>query len=249
MSKMYNMAEIGFPNYSISKDGEVFSLITKRFLSGTINFYGYSVHTLKDSLGKPRKMKTHRLLALMFIDGDKTLCVNHKDGNKLNNNLDNLEWCTLGDNNRHALETGLVSKHKDFNVVVPSDEIVHNYECKGRGYLTDDDVHYACQLAEEGYRTCDISGITGFDFYILSNIFNYKHPTKNHIVKSYDLSKVKKSSRLSPSKVIKICHLLDGGLSYNEIAKIVGTNSQTISNIRNKVSYKHLTSDYNFKDI
>ena len=59
MSKMYNMAEIGFPNYSISKDGEVFSLITKRFLSGTINLYGYSVHTLKDSLGKPRKMKTH----------------------------------------------------------------------------------------------------------------------------------------------------------------------------------------------
>ena len=51
------------------------------------------------------------------------------------------------------------------------------------------------------------------------------------------------------SKVIKICHLLNAGLSYNEIAKIVGTNSQTISNIRNKVSYKHLTSDYNFKDI
>ncbi len=41
MSKMYNMADIGFPNYSISKDGEVFSLIAKRFLSGTINFYGY----------------------------------------------------------------------------------------------------------------------------------------------------------------------------------------------------------------
>lgn len=50
----------------------------------------------------------HRLVAECFIDNpDGMTEVNHKDGNKENNSVENLEWCTRSQNNRHAFQTGL----------------------------------------------------------------------------------------------------------------------------------------------
>lgn len=56
-----------------------------------------------------KKILVHRLVAKAFIPNPNNLPqVNHKDGNKLNNNADNLEWVTAGDNVRHAFKTGLM---------------------------------------------------------------------------------------------------------------------------------------------
>ena len=61
---------------------------------------------------KKSKNKTiHRLVAETFIPNpDSLCCVNHMDGNKHNNRIDNLEWCTNEYNHRHATETGLIAK-------------------------------------------------------------------------------------------------------------------------------------------
>lgn len=73
---------------------------------------GYMVVSLtKDSV--PKMFKVHRLVASAFIENKENKAdVNHKDGNKKNNNVNNLEWCTAQENVIHAFKTGLSKAQK-----------------------------------------------------------------------------------------------------------------------------------------
>lgn len=65
--------------------------------------------------GKVKRLTMHRIVAKTFIPNPNNYpCVNHKDGNKLNNNANNLEWCTYKQNTEHAIKTGL-TKNKGKN--------------------------------------------------------------------------------------------------------------------------------------
>lgn len=68
---------------------------------------GYlTIHLRKSGYSKHRKI--HRLIAMAFIDKvEGKEIINHKDGNKLNNSISNLEWCTYKENAQHAHDTGL----------------------------------------------------------------------------------------------------------------------------------------------
>jgi HNH endonuclease/NUMOD1 domain/NUMOD4 motif len=94
----------GYEKYTISLDGKVFNS-KKELKLGTYN--GYFGLTLVQG-GKKRTLYVHRLMAQTFLENPNNhRYVNHKDGNKKNNNLRNLEWCTQSENSQHAYDTGL----------------------------------------------------------------------------------------------------------------------------------------------
>ena len=86
---------------------EVYSDIRKRILKGSINS-GYITYHLKIDKGKTKIKKLHRIIAETFIPNPNNYpVINHINGNKLDNRVENLEWCTQSWNNKEAYRLGL----------------------------------------------------------------------------------------------------------------------------------------------
>lgn len=89
----------------MSKDGTVYYKSGK-IISQTISNAGYSMVGLwKNNKGKTKTV--HRQMMLAFNPTDSYKYVNHIDGDKTNNTLSNLEWCSKADNANHAIANGL----------------------------------------------------------------------------------------------------------------------------------------------
>lgn len=101
-----------FKDYTIDTEGNVYSKRKHKYLKQTINKYGYCKVTLQKD--KYKKMySVHRLVAEAFIPNyNKLPQVNHIDGNKQNNHVANLEWCTAKHNMNEAVRTGLFDNCK-----------------------------------------------------------------------------------------------------------------------------------------
>lgn len=96
--------------YQVSNTGKVKSFVKSNkypnqpihLLNPTINNGGYAQVTFYSDC-KRSKFSVHRLVAELFIPNPDNLpCINHKDENKLNNSVDNLEWCTVAYNNSYG---------------------------------------------------------------------------------------------------------------------------------------------------
>lgn len=101
------MAVPSLPFMGVTRDGRVMNMISGKWLSLCDNGRGYK-QVFICVKNKKYMRYVHRLVAECYIPNPDTLPeVNHKDGIKANNNVDNLEWCTRSDNARHAIKAGL----------------------------------------------------------------------------------------------------------------------------------------------
>ena len=93
--------------YDISNCGDIYSKRTNKLLKQFTNKKGYKTIGLFDG-GTIKTHYSHRLVLISFIGVNlKKPQVNHKNGFKHDNNIENLEWCTAKENIIHAVETGL----------------------------------------------------------------------------------------------------------------------------------------------
>ncbi len=102
----------GFSNYGVTRDGRVFNYSENREVLGCKNPDGYHNFRLKSDKGYYLTWGRHRLLAFVYIpveDPIDDLVVNHKNGIKGDDRLENLEWVTYRENLYHAQENGYIN--------------------------------------------------------------------------------------------------------------------------------------------
>lgn len=99
--------------YYVSNHGRVCTVRRRpKVLTLTRQKSGY-LYAMIEVCGKPKKCRVHRLVAQAFLPNPDHLTeINHKDGNKENNHVGNLEWATRSQNVKHSFDTGLKHPHR-----------------------------------------------------------------------------------------------------------------------------------------
>lgn len=105
--------------YCVNENGEVLNIKTNKLIQGDINSSGYYRVCLYDAINKRKKKYfRHRLVAIHFIDNPNNYKeVNHIDGNKTNNTIENLEWSSRKQNERHSRKEIHSKEYKPYKVV------------------------------------------------------------------------------------------------------------------------------------
>lgn len=139
------------PWYYISNYGRIYSVRYDRLIKPFLDSGGYLRVSITLPNGKTCFTGVHKLTLMSFqpIVENDIYIPNHKDGNKTNNFIGNLEWATMSENTRHALDTGLA-----------------NCKCENssKSILSNKQVHYICSLMEKGKTNSEILNMLGYDY-------------------------------------------------------------------------------------
>lgn len=152
----------GFPHYWIYEDGKLYSEHTRKFLKPfKIGRKEYPYLAYKLCLdGYERTEQIHRLVAKAFIPNPLNLeTVNHKDGDKFNNHVDNLEWMTQQENKVSAFELGISTAWWQGDV-------------HSRSTFTNEEVHEICKKFQSGIKPKDMVASTTKLYQKLFRIYN-----------------------------------------------------------------------------
>jgi len=184
-------------NYEVNNIGQVRNKLTKRILTPSTSkskdkYLHVSIYV--DYMKITRNI--HRLVAQAFIENDDLIHktqVNHRDGNKLNNCIENLEWCTPSENTKHAYRIGLEHYTPKFGSDNPNNK--YSEFC----------IHQICKMLSENVPIVLISKLINIDTKYISHI--NKGCEWRHISSQYNINykeKYKKYKKIKYNKLRKI---------------------------------------------
>ena len=221
------MKQIPNSKYFIDDLGNVYGKSKKLKTNQLHN--GYRDVTIRFLDSSVKRILVHRLVALVYLPNPENKpVVNHKDGDKANNRLENLEWASYKENNHHARANGYLSDEEGtaYSAVYTKEQIVR-----------------VCELLSEGRRDIDISKITDIPISTIYAIRAGKNWT--HISEKYVFSKKSRKRKVSDSTIEWICKQLVDGLSVTEIVEICDkVTKQDVYKIKSKQLYTDISSNY-----
>lgn len=219
-----------YPNYPASEDGEIIRISTQKTMSpwlmGVPQYH--TVRICHDN--KASSERVHRMVADAFLVKPSELHtdVNHIDGDKFNNTLQNLEWCTKSQNQRHAIETGLKGKGEE----------LYN------AFFSEEEVHAICRHLVDGWLVKDIAEKFRNNKDLVRKIKS--GATYFHIRNLYEIPHTYKSD-FSESTVRWVCEKILEGYSDKGISEASTNAALTIidiKRIRYKIRYKLISDEY-----
>jgi hypothetical protein len=108
INELYSLENIS-DCYYIDENMNVINVNTGHIKTQTLGKRGYYYVSLNEKVtNRQVKVYMHKIISLAFLGNIPHEAVNHMDGNKLNNDVSNLEYCTLKYNTQHAFRTGLI---------------------------------------------------------------------------------------------------------------------------------------------
>jgi hypothetical protein len=223
------------PNYeflSINEKGECFSSLTLAKVKPYVDKDGYFRVKVWDG-EKLRGCYVHRAIASVFIENTDPLKtqVNHKDSNRQNNTIDNLEWVTPKENHTHGVLFGAIKNTGEESSV---------------SVYTDDKIHEVCRLLQEGKLSqIAISQTVGVNKTLVNGIksgTSWLHISKDYVIP-------KPSQRLTDDIVVQVCEMFQSGASYKDILTNIShprLNRHTLRHIKNRNTFKHIVYKYDW---
>ena len=164
MSEIWKVIDGTDGKYEISSFGRIKSNITGKILKTYINSDGYMLATFPID-GVKKRRTVHRLVANAFIpkvEGKEF--INHIDANRVNNKVDNLEWCTPSENTRHSFALGISKRRPHHTKAVKRSDgrIYQSMSAAARDlnvpYSYIRDVCRGKQKSTRGYSFCFVGG-------------------------------------------------------------------------------------------
>jgi len=225
-----------FSGYFITRDARVFSSKRGNKLKQMKFPYdescGYRRAAIVNDLGAKKSMLLHRLVALTFLhdsyaEGKE---VNHIDGNKLNNHVDNLEWVTRTENLKHAYKLGLISVEGQLNP---------------KNVLDEETVLEIYNRLLLGERVSDLASEFGVGRSTVGSI-KTKSSWLSLLQNLPDIESNFKSQQLTENLVEQVCRFLQESKTAPQICKDLGeqVTLHQVYDIKRRRCFKHICEKY-----
>ena len=246
---MKKLDNLKLSKYLLDTTGNIYSIRVNQLLTGWVNSSGYRTYGLTDDNGIVVQIPTHILVASTFIVNSNPLKftqVNHIDGNKLNNNVTNLEWVSPSENTQHVHDNWL-NKGKNFSersIEARDLAIKDPYETSDTKHTySEEDIINICEMIECGYRDVDISRLTGFNRRYINQIRHNESDFWKEVISQYKFE-FDKEQRISIEKVIQICNRLVEGCGVLQISRELNVERKTVGNIKNRKTFKNISKSF-----
>jgi hypothetical protein len=215
-------------NYYVDVMGNVYSQYRK--LNQNNQHTGYKTVTIRYKDGTVKSEYVHRLVAKAFLANPNNLpVVNHKNLDKADNRVENLEWCSYKENSKHTWENNA------------------NRLDDGTAYwakYTKQQIVRVCEMLSDGRRNIEIekeTKVSKSDVFMIRSRRNWTHISKDYIFREKS-----RQRKVSEQTIRWVCLKIVEGKSNLEIAELLNNKltRQDICKIKTGMLYSDIASEY-----